>query len=417
MVQSGKGPPSRGIRVLMLGHESQRVKSPRPSFFAVSPCQQCLSTLALSCTATFSGFGAWEPRLKQDGLLDELPSRISKTAWGRIGAFCGALWMRLLLAPMEGLADDVLRDILTRIGGYDWGVTEFVRVSGTLLPARAFRRICPELERSSRTAAGTPVRVQLLGSDPSCLADNAGRLSELGPAGIDLNFGCPAPTVNRHRGGAALLDEPELLHAITQAVRRAVSAEIPVTAKMRLGVRDTALTLDCARALADGGAEGLVVHARTKADGYRPPAHWTWIGRVAEAVAIPVVANGEVWSEADWRRCRAESGVTDVMLGRGAVADPFLASRIRHGLPDSGRDPGAEWRCLESSVLDFWQQVGRKVAARHAPGRLKQWVNLLRRCYPGAQALWTQLRDARTAPDVSRILAVSLVDPAARLAA
>ncbi|MBL8439086.1 MAG: tRNA-dihydrouridine synthase, partial [Zoogloeaceae bacterium] len=163
--------------------------------------------------------------------------------------------MRLLLAPMEGLADDVLRDILTRIGGYDWGVTEFVRVSGTLLPARAFRRICPELERSSRTAAGTPVRVQLLGSDPSCLADNAGRLSELGPAGIDLNFGCPAPTVNRHRGGAALLEEPELLHAITQAVRRAVSAEIPVTAKMRLGVRDTALTLDCARALADGGAE------------------------------------------------------------------------------------------------------------------------------------------------------------------
>src|SRR5574337_1053063 len=196
--------------------------------------------------------------------------------------------MRLLLAPMEGLADEVMRDVLTRVGGYDWAVTEFARVSGTLLPARYFRRICPELSAGSRTAAGAPVPLQLLGSDPACLADNAARLAELGPAGIDLNFGCPAPTVNRHRGGAALLEEPELLHAIARAVRGAVPAAIPVTAKMRLGIRDTARSLDCARALAAGGVGHLVVHARTKAEGYRPPAHWPWIARVAEAVAIPV---------------------------------------------------------------------------------------------------------------------------------
>ena len=201
---------------------------------------------------------------------------------------------KLLLAPMEGLVDDVLRDVLTRVGAYDLAVSEFVRVSGSLLPARAFRRICPELSRGSRTGAGTPVAVQLLGSDPACLADNAAQLASLAPAGIDLNFGCPAPTVNRHGGGAALLADPEQLFRIAAAVRRAVPAEIPFTAKMRLGMRDTSRTLDCARALVAGGVVSLVVHARTRAEGYRPPAHWEWVARINEVVQRPVTANGEV---------------------------------------------------------------------------------------------------------------------------
>ena len=127
---------------------------------------------------------------------------------------------RLLLAPMEGLVDDVLRDVLTRLGAYDLAVSEFLRVSGSVLPVRSFRRICPELGRGSRTDAGTPVVVQLLGSDPACLADNAAQLVELSPAGIDQNFGCPAPTVNRHGAGATLLADPEQLFRIVAAVRR-----------------------------------------------------------------------------------------------------------------------------------------------------------------------------------------------------
>jgi len=123
---------------------------------------------------------------------------------------------------MEGLADSVLRDVLTRIGGYDGAVTEFIRVSGNLLPQRTFLRICPELTNGSRTYAGTPVVVQLLGSDPVCMADNAAQLAALAPAGIDLNFGCPAPTVNRHGGGATLLDDPERMRRIVLAVRQAV---------------------------------------------------------------------------------------------------------------------------------------------------------------------------------------------------
>lgn len=311
--------------------------------------------------------------------------------------------MRLLLAPMEGLLDDVLRVALTRVGGYDHAVSEFARVSGTLLPDRFFRRIVPELDRGGRTVAGTPVHVQMLGSDPACMAANAARLARLNPPGIDLNFGCPAPTVNRHGGGAALLDEPELLWRIAQAVRAALPPGMPLSAKMRLGVRDAGRALECAQALADGGAQWLVVHARTKADGYRPPAHWEWVARIAAAVPVPVVANGEVWTAQDWVRCREVSGVADVMLGRGAVADPFLACRIRAGgldEPDAD-ERAAEWQALRPLIGEFVQGVQRKVEARHAPGRIKQWVQMLARRHEAARALFACIRPLRSLPEVA----------------
>jgi len=302
---------------------------------------------------------------------------------------------------MEGLADDVLREILTDIGGYDWAVTEFVRVSANCLPKRAFLRVSPELKNGGRTRAGTPVWVQLLGSAPEILAQNAAALSRLDPPGIDLNFGCPAPAVNRHGGGAALLEDPELLLCIARAVRAAVPPAIPVSAKMRLGIEDTSRALDCARALDEGGIQRLVVHARTKAEMYRPPAHWEWIARIRAAVRVPVVANGEVWSAADYHRCRAESGAADVMLGRGAVADPFLARRLRH---DEIPDRAAEWEALRPHLAHFWARVRAKVEARHAPGRIKLWLGMLRRHYPMAVPLYTAIRSLRRCDEVEHLL-------------
>jgi tRNA-dihydrouridine synthase C len=314
---------------------------------------------------------------------------------------------KLLLAPMEGLADCVLRDVLTRVGGYDGAVTEFVRVSGTLLPARTFRRICPELDNASCTPAGTPVLVQLLGSDPECMAGNAAQLALLAPAGIDLNFGCPAPTVNRHGGGAMLLDDPERIGRIAWAVRQAVPMKIPVSAKMRLGVGHTGKALDCAQALEAAGVSSLVVHARTKEEGYKPPAHWEWVARIRESVALPVIANGEVWTAEDYLRCRAVSGCDDVMIGRGAVADPFLARRIRAvntGMID-GASRAAEWSELLPLLAEFWLQVQARVAVRHAPGRLKLWLNSLRRSFVSADALYWAVRPLRSIDEINRTLA------------
>ncbi|MBG6081713.1 tRNA-dihydrouridine synthase C [Rubrivivax gelatinosus] len=309
---------------------------------------------------------------------------------------------RLLLAPMEGLLDCSLRDVLTRVGGVELCVSEFIRVTDQLLPARVFTRIAPELLTGGRTAAGTPVRAQLLGGDPVCLAENAARLAELSPAGVDLNFGCPAPVVNRHRGGAVLLDEPELVHAIVAAVRRAVPAAVPVTAKMRLGHLDDSRMLDCAQAIADGGAAELVVHARTKAEGYRPPAHWHRIAEIREAVALPVVANGEVWTVDDARRCLAESGCDALMLGRGMVADPGLARAIR-GEPVPG------WTALQPELRRFWASVGARVEPRHRAGRLKQWLGLMRRRFPEAGEAFARIRETN---DARRVEALMFGEPA-----
>ena len=333
----------------------------------------------------------------------------------------------LLLAPMEGLLDHPLREVLTAAGGIDRCVSEFIRITDMLMPDRVFTRIVPELLQGGRTRAGVPVRPQLLGSDPGCLAENAAALAALRPDGIDLNFGCPAKVVNRHGGGASLLQDPELLRRIVAAVRRAVPAALPVSAKMRLGYEDASRARECAQALADGGASELVVHARTKADGYRPPAYWERVPAIREAVSIPVIANGEIWTPADAERCRVVSGCDGLMLGRGMVADPGLALAIRaqrragggastvlpphatearldargyvkasaggpHSPDAYGAPPALPWADLLPLIADFWRRVSTRVESRHRAGRLKQWLNLLRRRYPEAQRAYDELR-------------------------
>ena len=298
---------------------------------------------------------------------------------------------------MEGVLDHSLRDVLTRFGGIDRCVSEFIRVTDQLLPARVFYRLMPELRQGSRTPAGVPVRAQLLGSDPACLADNAARLAGLRPEGIDLNFGCPAKTVNRHRGGAVLLDEPELVHRIVCAVRLAVPAAIPVSAKMRLGHQDSHRMLDCAHAICSAGASELVVHARTKLQGYRPPAHWHLIDEIRREVALPVVANGEVWTVQDAHECMAQSGCDALMLGRGLVSNPGLARALRGLAPPN-------WQQVLEGLRLYGRLIAPRVAARHRGGRIKQWLNMLRRHHPQAEAAYEQLRGVADSTVLDQLL-------------
>ncbi|WP_028696243.1 tRNA dihydrouridine synthase [Pseudomonas cremoricolorata] len=314
--------------------------------------------------------------------------------------------MHIALAPMEGLVDNILRDVLTRVGGIDWCVTEFIRVNDRLLPASSFHKLAPELRQGARTAAGVAMRVQLLGSDPVCLAENAALACELGAPAIDLNFGCPAKTVNKSRGGAVLLKEPELLHAIMAEVRRAVPAQVPVTAKMRLGFEVPDGALDCARALVDGGAQQLVVHARTKVQGYKPPAHWEWVARVQDVVSVPVFANGEIWTVEDWQRCREVSGVDDFMLGRGLVSRPDLGLQIAAARDGHAYQP-LDWQALMPLLREFWRQAQAKLSPRYAPGRLKQWLAMLTRSYPEAVVLFADVRRTDDCSLISRMLGVA----------
>lgn len=308
--------------------------------------------------------------------------------------------MRIILAPMEGLADVHLRRLITAQGGFDWVVSEFLRVVDRHYPDRVFYNICPELRQGGRTESGTPVRVQLLGNHLESMASNAQRAVALGSHGIDINFGCPSRTVNRSMGGAILLKNPDTLYQVVSAVRAALPRPTVISAKMRLGFDDTVLMLDNAAAIEAAGADELTVHARTRLQRYAPPAHWDELGRIRAHIKIPLIANGDICSVADYQRCVTASGTVDVMLGRGAVRLPTLANQIR-----TNQAVVAQWSIISPLLHSFWQQISLALPARDCVGRVKQWVNYLRQTHPEAEALWHIIREERSAQNMNVLLA------------
>lgn len=299
--------------------------------------------------------------------------------------------MRLMLAPMEGVIDHTMRHLLSSLGGVDRCITEFVRVSDRLLPPRVFYRLCPELRTGGITPSGSPVYVQILGGQPSVVAENAARAAELGAPGIDLNFGCPAKTVNRSDGGSVILRQPERVREITEAVRGAVPAAVPVTVKTRLGYEDQARFLDIVQGIEAAGATELTVHARTKRHGYRPPAYWEEIARARELLTIPIIANGEIWNPADAARCRQVTGCTDLMLGRGALCRPDLPRLVRAVTRGEHAEP-LRWDEITQLLLDFLELTLAHYDRAYAGNPLKQWLVYLRCHYLEAAVLFEEIK-------------------------
>ena len=141
----------------------------------------------------------------------------------------------LLLAPMQGLTDAPMRAFQGEAGAFTFAVSEFLRVNADMPPPKVFRRHVPELGQGGRTRSGLPVQVQLLGGDAGRMAEAAVAAYKAGAQAMDINFGCPAPTVNRHDGGATLLKHPQRIREIVRAVRDALPPDVPVSAKLRLG--------------------------------------------------------------------------------------------------------------------------------------------------------------------------------------
>lgn len=287
----------------------------------------------------------------------------------------------VVVAPMEGVTDAPMRELLTAVGGFSFCVTEFFRISQDIPKPGAFRRHVPELNTGAVTASGTPVQVQLLGGNPEKMAESAARAVTAGAQAIDLNFGCPAPTVNRNDGGATLLKYPLRLRAIVEAVRKAV--QVPVSAKLRLGWENTTEIHRNAEAAAEGGARWLTIHGRTKEQGYRPPAHWEPIGEIRARLRLPIVANGDIWTLDDYRRCRDVTGCEQFMLGRAALADPWLARAI-------GGQPVPLAEVRREAWLELMTTFARLAAPfgespNYALCRLKQWTRMTRGELPKAE--------------------------------
>lgn len=287
----------------------------------------------------------------------------------------------LVLAPMDGITDAPMRAFLGASGALSWAVSEFVRVSVEPLPAKVFRREIPEVANGGLTETGMPVQVQILGGHPERMAISAVNACKAGATAIDINFGCPAPTVNRNDGGASLLRYPCRIREVVQSVREAVPLSIPVSAKLRLGWESIDEIYENATMAAEGGAAWLTIHARTKAQGYNPPVYYEPIGKVREMLGLPIIANGDIWSLDDFRRCQDQTGCRHFMIGRSALASPNLPHLIAielgiakpHSFELAQQEP--DWVRLFQSLLEITERYCGKAPKREL-ARLKQWMKL-----------------------------------------
>ena len=303
---------------------------------------------------------------------------------------------------MDGVTDPAMRALQGELGAFSFGVTEFVRVSAHVLPKKVFCREAPEVATGSRTLSGMPVQIQILGGDPGLMADSALNAVQAGAGAVDINFGCPAPVVNRRDGGASLLRDCGRIEAVVRAVRQAVPPAIPVSAKLRLGWDTTEAIDDNASAAAEGGADWITIHARTREQGYRPPVYWEPVARVVHKLGLPVVANGDIWTLDDALRCLDITGCQHLMLGRGALADPSLPHQVAHalGLP-SGETSDFCWLELFTRLAQWSSQVG-ETSERGVLRKIKQWGSI---AHSRGNAPWFEdLKRAESLDEALRIV-------------
>ncbi|NHB95330.1 tRNA dihydrouridine(16) synthase DusC [Photorhabdus stackebrandtii] len=309
--------------------------------------------------------------------------------------------MRVLLAPMEGVLDSLVRELLSEVNEYDLCITEFLRVVDSLLPVKSFYKLCPELRNQSRTPSGTLVRVQLLGQYPQWLAENAARAVELGSCGVDLNCGCPSKTVNGSGGGATLLKDPELIYQGVKAMREAVPSHLPVTVKVRLGWDSGDRQFEIADAVQQAGATEITIHGRTKEDGYKAERiNWQAIGEIRQRLAIPVVANGEIWDWQSAQDCMNVTGCDAVMIGRGALNVPNLSRVVKYN------EPKMPWQGVIQLLQKYVRLEKQGDTGQYHVARIKQWLGYLRKEYQEATTLFEEIRKLKTSADIAHVISL-----------
>ena len=228
----------------------------------------------------------------------------------------------LLLAPMEGVGDKSFRKAIASIGGFDEAVTEFISVPSNA-HVESLAKVYDKAELSP-----IPLAAQIMGADPKLMAAMAVEIEKKGAPRIDINCGCPSNTVTGRGAGSSLLRDPSYLYEVARSVVEAVSA--PVTIKMRSGYEDISLFQENLLAAEESGVRFITLHPRTKVEGYTPPARWDLIAQAKQILQIPVVGNGDILSVNDALRIQRETNCDALMIGRGAVINPFIFHQIIH---------------------------------------------------------------------------------------
>jgi len=267
-----------------------------------------------------------------------------------------------ILSPMDGFSDWPYRSICRELGSA-MSYTEFVKAQFIV---RAFKHMKPRLKFDEFER---PVALQIYGDDPDELLQAALRLQELHPDIVDINMGCPARTVANKGAGVGLMRSPLKVARIFKRI--SASLDIPVTGKMRIGWEDCRSYKLIARIVEENGGAAIAVHGRTKEQGYSGEADWDTIAEVRAAVSIPVIGNGDVKTPADIDRMKAYTGCPAVMIGRAAVGNPWIFSRLeREALPPETVRRMVH-RHIERHLAFYGESKGWSTFRRHAMQYMK----------------------------------------------
>ncbi len=275
---------------------------------------------------------------------------------------------RVLLAPMEGITDPLFRDLVIDLGGVGGACTEFIRISSSAMSVKVVAR---ELGPRRHPC---PVGVQFMAAEERFVTASVQAAERAGAPWIDLNFGCPVPVVFNKCAGSALLAKPELLARI---IATAVAATgLPVSAKLRAGIDSPQHVAELVLAAAAAGAALITVHARLRCQSYAEPATWAWLAAAKAALARvpgapPLVGNGGIEVAADVARLRAETGCDAAMVGRAALADPFIFRVAAGGAPADAAEAAA-------FVLRYDAAICRARGAHASLTKLKQLTRYYR---------------------------------------
>jgi nifR3 family TIM-barrel protein len=231
-----------------------------------------------------------------------------------------------LLAPMASVSEMPFR-VLALSFGAGLATTELISASGIFYRNRRTRQYM-----TFDRVREAPYSIQLFGGDPKVMAHAAAAAVEHGAGIVDVNMGCPVRKVTTTGSGSALLCDPKRAAAMVREMRVAVDDKVPITVKIRSGWDDHSKNfVEMAKGLEDAGCAALAMHARTRAQGYAGRADWSLIGALKRATSMPIIGNGDVTSVADAQRMLAETGCDAVMIGRGALGNPWIFRGLREG--------------------------------------------------------------------------------------
>lgn len=289
----------------------------------------------------------------------------------------------LFLAPMEGVGDRCFRVAMASVGGFDEAVTDFIRV-----PTNAHVASLAKVYDSQETSP-IPLAAQIMGSDPELMAAMALELEARGAPRLDINCGCPSNTVTGRGAGSSLLRDPNFLYEVARAVVKV--SKIPVSIKMRSGYEDTSLFKENLIAAQESGAKFITLHPRTKVDGYTPPAKWEFIAQAKDLLKIPVVGNGDILTANDAVRMLKTTRCDALMVGRGAVTDPFIFHRIRSQF--TGQPFIPEWRLIEQYFSVYLSLIPSDVTEKGKVNKMKQLMGFL---FKGNESLLSRRQEMLT---------------------